>query len=124
MSQVLTTRAHYRGPGRRRPSWPRPWQGPPDTGAHLASYAGLAPVTRRSGSSIRDEHISHGSSKRLKRAMFPSTFTSLRSDPISRAYYQRKHNQGKPPWAKPPSPRPTTTSRHSPRPAVLSRPGG
>ena len=30
-----------------------PGQGPPGTGAQLASYAGLAPVTRRSGSSIR-----------------------------------------------------------------------
>ena len=48
-----------------------------DTGAQLASYAGLAPVTRRSGSSIRGEHVSHGGNKRLKRAMFPSAFASL-----------------------------------------------
>ncbi|VTX76517.1 Transposase IS116/IS110/IS902 family protein [Actinomyces naeslundii] len=61
-----------------------------NTGAQLASYAGLAPVTRRSGSSIRGEHVSHGGNKRLKRAMFPSSFASLRSDPVSRAYYQRK----------------------------------
>ena len=66
-----------------------------DTGAHLASYAGLAPVTRRSGSSIRGEHVSHGGNKRLKRAMFLSAFASLRSDPVSRAYYQRKRHQGK-----------------------------
>ena len=66
-----------------------------DTGAQLASYAGLAPVTRRSGSSIRGEHVSHGGNKRLKRAMFPSAFASLRSDPVSRAYYQRKRDQGK-----------------------------
>ena len=66
-----------------------------DTGAHLASYAGLAPVTRRSGSSIRGEHVSHGGNKRLKRAMFLSAFASLRSDPVSQAYYQRKRQQGK-----------------------------
>ena len=66
-----------------------------NTGAQLASYAGLAPVTRRSGSSIRGEHVSHGGNKRLKRAMFPSAFASLRSDPVSRAYYQRKRDQGK-----------------------------
>ena len=65
------------------------------TGAHLASYAGLAPVTRRSGSSIRGEHVSHGGNKRLKRAMFLSAFASLRTDPVSRAYYQRKRDQGK-----------------------------
>ena len=88
-----------------------PGQGPPDTGAQLASYAGLAPVTRRSGSSIRGEHVSHGGNKRLKRAMFPSAFASLRSDPVSQAYYQRKRDQGKPPWARPSSPWLTTASR-------------
>ena len=89
---------------------PDPDQGPPVTSAHLASYARLAPVTRRSGSSIRGEHVSHGGSKRLKHAMFPSALASLRSDPVSQAYYQRKRNQDKTPWAKPSSPRPTTVS--------------
>ncbi len=65
------------------------------TGAHLASYAGLTPVTRRSGSSIRGEYVSHAGNKRLKRAMFLSAFASLRSDPASRAYYERKRAQGK-----------------------------
>jgi len=46
------------------------------TGAQLASYAGLAPVTRRSGSSIKGEHVSHAGNKRLKRAMFGSAFAS------------------------------------------------
>ena len=63
------------------------------TGAQLASYAGLAPVPRRSGSSIRGEHVSHAGNKRLKRAMYLSAFASLRSDPVSRAYYQRKRDQ-------------------------------
>ena len=48
--------------------------------------------------------------------MFLSAFASLRSDPVSRAYYQRKRDQGKPPWARPSSPWPTaarhTTQRH------------
>ena len=81
-----------------------------DTGAQLASYSGLAPVTRRSGSSIRGEHVSHGGNKRLKRAMFLSAFASLRSDPVSQAYYQRKRDQGKPPWTRPSSPWPTAAS--------------
>ena len=93
--QVLTSMPGIRGPGRSRPCWPRPWARPPGTGAQLASYAGLAPETRRSGSSIRGEHVSHGGNKRLKRAMFLSAFASLRSDPVSRAYYQRKRDQGK-----------------------------
>ena len=85
-----------RGPGRRRPCWPRPRPGPPVTGAQLASYAGLAPVTRRSGSSIRGEHVTHAGNKRLTRAVFLSAFASLRSDPVSRAYCQRKRDQANP----------------------------
>ena len=50
-----TTRARYRGPGRSRPCWPRRWAGPPAAGARPAPYAPLAPVTRTSGSSIKDE---------------------------------------------------------------------
>ena len=42
--------------------------------------------------------------------MFPSTFASLRSAPISRSYYQRKRDPGKAPWAKPPSPWHTAAS--------------
>ena len=108
--QVLTTRARDHG-SRPPPSLLAETLGKTfDTGAQLASYAGLAPVTRRSGSSIRGEHVSHGGNKRLKRAMFPSAFASLRSDPVSRAYYQRKRDQGKPPWARPFSPWPTAAS--------------
>ncbi|WP_425893993.1 IS110 family transposase [Ralstonia pseudosolanacearum] len=62
--------------------------------AHLAAYAGLAPVTRRSGSSIRGEHPSRRGNKVLKRTLFLSAFAALR-DPISRAYYSRKIQQGK-----------------------------
>lgn len=64
------------------------------TAAHLAAYAGLAPVTRRSGSSIRGEHPSRRGNKILKRTMFLSAFAALR-DPESRAYYDRKIAQGK-----------------------------
>lgn len=64
------------------------------TAGHLAAYAGLAPVTRRSGSSIRGEHPSRRGNKILKRALFLSAFAALR-DPVSRAYYDRKIAQGK-----------------------------
>ena len=62
--------------------------------AHLAAYAGLAPVTRRSGSSIRGEHPSRRGNKVLKRALLVSAFPALR-DPISRGYYARKVQQRK-----------------------------
>jgi len=65
-----------------------------ETAGHLAAYAGLAPVTRRSGSSIRGEHPSRRGNKILKRALFLSAFAALR-DPTSRTYYDRKIAQGK-----------------------------
>ena len=63
--------------------------------AALASYAGLAPTTRQSGTSIKSERVSHSGNKRLKRALFLSAFAVIRTDPTSRAYYNRKRNQGK-----------------------------
>ncbi|GAA1316030.1 IS110 family transposase [Saccharothrix xinjiangensis] len=62
--------------------------------AHLAAYAGIAPVTRRSGSSIKGEHPARTGNRKLKRAFFLAAFAAL-SDPTSRAYYQRKRDQGK-----------------------------
>ena len=64
------------------------------TSGHLAAYAGLAPVTRRSGSSIRGEFPSRSGNKDLKNALFLSAFAALR-DPASRAYYDRKRAEGK-----------------------------
>lgn len=61
---------------------------------HLASYAGIAPITHRSGSSIRGEHPARSGSHKLKRALFLSAFAALH-DPASRAYYDRKRAEGK-----------------------------
>lgn len=63
------------------------------TPGHLAAYAGLAPVTRRSGTSIRGEHPSKSGNKQLKRAMFLAAFAALHN-PASRAYYDRKRAEG------------------------------
>ncbi|MFI2380599.1 IS110 family transposase [Streptomyces sp. NPDC018964] len=62
--------------------------------AHLAAYAGLAPATRSSGSSIRGEQPSRRGNKQLKRAFFLSAFAAL-ADPASRTYYDKKIAQGK-----------------------------
>lgn len=64
------------------------------TAGHLAAYAGLAPVSRRSGTSIRSEHQARGGNKRLKRALYLSAFSALK-DPTSRAYYDRKRAEHK-----------------------------
>ncbi|MGW0745853.1 IS110 family transposase [Streptomyces sp. NPDC002817] len=64
------------------------------TAAHLASYAGLTPTTRRSGTSIRGEGPPRGGNKTLKRALFLASFASL-SSPESRAYYDKKRAENK-----------------------------
>lgn len=64
------------------------------TAGHLAAYAGLAPVTRSSGSSIRGEHPSRRGNKQLKRAFYLAAFASL-SQPESRTYYDKKRREGK-----------------------------
>jgi transposase len=64
------------------------------SGSKLAAYAGLAPVTRQSGTSIRGEHRSRRGNHRLKNAMFLSAFAALH-DPDSRTFYDRKRAEGK-----------------------------
>ena len=65
------------------------------TPGHLAAYAGVAPVTRRSGTSIRGEFPSRSGNKRLKNALFHSAWVASCHDPISKAYYERKRAEGK-----------------------------
>src|SRR5690606_5351399 len=48
------------------------------TAAHLASYAGLAPTTKSSGTSIHGEHAPRGGNRQLKRAMFLSAFACMK----------------------------------------------
>src|SRR5699024_11465970 len=55
------------------------------TAAHLASYAGLAPVTKSSGTSISGEHAPRTGNRQLRRAMFLSAFACMNADPASRA---------------------------------------
>lgn len=61
--------------------------------AHLAAYAGLAPTTRSSGSSIRGKQQSRRGNKQLKRAFFLSALAAL-ADPASRTYYDKKIREG------------------------------
>ncbi|WP_138968177.1 IS110 family transposase [Streptomyces sp. YIM 121038] len=64
------------------------------TSAHLTSYAGLAPATKSSGTSIHGEHAPQGGNRVLKRAMFLSAFAALH-DPASRTYYDKCRARGK-----------------------------
>ncbi|MEU4507549.1 IS110 family transposase [Streptomyces sp. NPDC024089] len=62
--------------------------------AHLASYPGLAPTTKSSGTSIHGEHAPRGGNRQIKRAMFLSAFAALH-DLASRTYYDRCRARGK-----------------------------
>ncbi|MFJ9752766.1 IS110 family RNA-guided transposase [Streptomyces chartreusis] len=64
------------------------------TAAHLASYAGLAPTTKSSETSIHGEHAPRGGNRQLKRTMFLSAFAALH-DPASRIYYDHCRTRGK-----------------------------
>ncbi|MFC3481889.1 IS110 family transposase [Kocuria carniphila] len=66
-----------------------------ETPGHLAAYAGIAPVTRRSGTSIRGEFPARSGNKRLKNALFYSAWVASNHDPISKTYYGRKRAEGK-----------------------------
>ena len=69
-----------------------------ESAGHLASYAGLAPVTWQSGSSVGRDHSARRGNNVLKRALYLSAFAALK-DPLSKAYHnkkraeRKKHNQ-------------------------------
>lgn len=63
----------------------------------LAAWAGLAPVARDSGKRTGRLHTPKRYSRRLRRVMYMSALTAIRCDSASRAYYQRKRDQGKRP---------------------------
>lgn len=64
------------------------------TSGHLAAYAGIAPVTRRSGTSLRGEFPARSGNKQLKNALFRSGLDPPCHDPASKAYYDRERTQG------------------------------
>jgi transposase len=63
----------------------------------LAAWAGLAPVSNDSGKRTGRLHTPKRYSRRLRRVMYMSALTAIRCDPHSKAYYQRKRDQGKRP---------------------------
>lgn len=65
------------------------------TAGHLASYAGLAPTTKRSGTSISGERAPRGGNRQLKRILFLSAFSCMNADPRARSYYDKQRARGK-----------------------------
>ena len=64
----------------------------------LTAYAGLAPVPRESGRSVRSRpSIGHDGNGRLRTAFYMATLSAARYNPAISAFYQRLRAAGKPP---------------------------
>jgi transposase len=61
----------------------------------LAAYAGLVPAANDSGKRVGNNKRMRGGNKALKKVFYQSAFSSLRSAPESRAFYDRKRAEGK-----------------------------
>ena len=63
----------------------------------LAAYAGLAPVPRESGRSVRGRAaIGHDGNARLRTALYMATLSAAQHNPAIKAFYQRLRAAGKP----------------------------
>src|SRR5699024_3634226 len=65
------------------------------TAGLLASYARLSPRTNQSGTSIMSNSLNRAGNKKLKNALWQSSFASIRFHERSRQFYERKRNEGK-----------------------------
>jgi transposase len=62
-----------------------------------AAYAGLVPLARESGTSVRGRAmIGHGGNGRLRTALYMATLAAARFNPVIRAQYERLRAAGKP----------------------------
>jgi transposase len=62
---------------------------------HLASYCGLAPADRQSGTSVRSVHASAQGNRRLKNLLIFSCNSLVRGDSVYGRYYRKKRDGGK-----------------------------
>ncbi len=68
-----------------------------ETPEAVTAYAGLAPMLRQSGTSVRGvAQIGHGGNGRLRTAAYLATLSAVRYNPMLRAFYQRLRAAGKP----------------------------
>lgn len=62
---------------------------------HLASYAGLSPRTNQSETSTMSNSLNRAGNKKLKNALWQSSFASIRFHERSRQFYECKRKEGK-----------------------------
>lgn len=63
--------------------------------AHLAAYAGLAPVRRKSGTSVNGKRKRIGGNRQLKNALVQSADRARGTEEWARSYYDKKRGEGK-----------------------------
>jgi transposase len=62
----------------------------------LACYCGVAPFSKRSGTSVRGKsQVSHIANKKLKTLLHMCALNAIKYDPILKKYYERKVAEGK-----------------------------
>ena len=65
--------------------------------AALSNYAGLTPVSRESGMSVRGRaQLGHAGSVRVRTVMYLATLSAARHNPIIKTFYNRLRASGKP----------------------------
>jgi transposase len=65
--------------------------------AALSNYAGLTPLSRESGTSVRGRaQLGHAGSVRLRTVMYLATLSAARHNPIIKTFYNRLRASGKP----------------------------
>ncbi len=68
------------------------------TAEQASAYAGLAPMPRESGSSVRGRAgIGRGGNSRLRTALSMATLSAAQHNPLLKAFYRRLRDAGKPP---------------------------
>jgi transposase len=67
------------------------------TAEAATNYAGLSPLERESGTSVRRRsHLGRGGNARLRTAFYRATINAARFNPIIKAFYERLRAAGKP----------------------------
>ncbi len=67
------------------------------TPEQATSYAGLTPLPRESGTSVRGRaQLGHGGNGRLRTALYMATLSATRYNPLLKDFYQRLRSAGKP----------------------------
>lgn len=67
------------------------------SGAALSNYAGLTPLARESGTSVRGRaQLSHTGNVRLRTVAYLATLSAARHNPLIKTFYNRLRAEGKP----------------------------